>query len=271
MAFSPLIDTRSASLTNLIKEGELWSSIAGHWWTDKHSIKDRLIDEGVLIYCAQGLGRYKVGRTEGALRQGELLHLPPLQAHSYQCDPEGWEIHWLHYGGRQALRLCEVAGFSIEQPHFAYGVKPTLLDTFHRHLHSLGGAQQDPWLSTSLLYTLLTTLIRERQNTSSFGQKWLDLIDMECSNLDELAEKAGLSKYYFCRRFKKITGRTPWEVLCERRLERAKELLLSTKMSIKQIAHQLGFESADYFSRKFQAFSGFKPSAYRGRRAIASN
>ena len=47
------------------------------------------------------------------------------------------------------------------------------------------------------------------------------------------------------------------------RLQRAKELLSSTDMSIKEIAYRLNFDSPDYFSSKFKAKVGCKPSEYR--------
>ena len=51
----------------------------------------------------------------------------------------------------------------------------------------------------------------------------------------------------------------------ELRLLRAKELLSTTDMSIKEIAYQLNFESPDYFSAKFKSKTGHRPSELRGQ------
>ena len=67
----------------------------------------------------------------------------------------------------------------------------------------------------------------------------------------------------FRKLFKEFTGVSPSLYQQELRLQRAKELLTTTDLSIKQIAYQLRFESPDYFSSKFRAKTGMKPSQYR--------
>ena len=47
------------------------------------------------------------------------------------------------------------------------------------------------------------------------------------------------------------------------RLQRAKELLSTTDMSVKEIAYRLNFESPDYFSAKFKNKTGRRPSELR--------
>ena len=51
----------------------------------------------------------------------------------------------------------------------------------------------------------------------------------------------------------------------ELRIQRAKELLATTDMSVKQIAYRLRFDSPDYFSSKFKTKTGLKPSDFRAQ------
>ena len=67
----------------------------------------------------------------------------------------------------------------------------------------------------------------------------------------------------FRKLFKEFTGVSPALYQQDLRLQRAKELLTTTDLSIKQIAYQLRFESPDYFSSKFKIKTGMKPSDFR--------
>ena len=67
----------------------------------------------------------------------------------------------------------------------------------------------------------------------------------------------------FRKLFKEYTGLAPTMYQHDLRLQRAKELLSTTDDSIKEIAYRLNFESPDYFSSKFKAKTGMKPSEFR--------
>jgi len=92
----------------------------------------------------------------------------------------------------------------------------------------------------------------------------MSLIDINCKSLEELAAKAGYSKYHFSRIFKEQTGQAPWQIVTERKIERAKELLLGTFLSIKEIATELDFNHPDYFASLFARHTGITPKKYRG-------
>lgn len=69
----------------------------------------------------------------------------------------------------------------------------------------------------------------------------------------------------FRKLFKEYTGMSPALYQQDLRLQRAKELLSTTRLTIKEIAYRLCFESPDYFSSKFKAKVGYKPSDYRDK------
>jgi len=78
-----------------------------------------------------------------------------------------------------------------------------------------------------------------------------------------IAENLGMSYSNFRKLFKEYTGLSPATYQQELRLLRAKELITTTEYSIKEIAYRLNFESPDYFSAKFKAKMGCKPSDLR--------
>ena len=78
-----------------------------------------------------------------------------------------------------------------------------------------------------------------------------------------LAERVGLDLPRFSRAFKQVTGITCTDYIATERIRVAKRLLTKDDLLIKEIAYKVGFESANYFTRKFREMEGRSPSSYR--------
>jgi AraC family transcriptional regulator len=78
-----------------------------------------------------------------------------------------------------------------------------------------------------------------------------------------MAREAGLSRFHFCRYFKKFTGMTPKKFLCRLRLEKARILLSNPEKRISEIAIEVGFDDLSNFIRHFKKYTGFTPGSYR--------
>ncbi|PYT95387.1 MAG: hypothetical protein DMG38_27300 [Acidobacteria bacterium] len=78
-----------------------------------------------------------------------------------------------------------------------------------------------------------------------------------------LALEFHLSPSYLQRLFKHQTGVSMGEWLNEQRLQRAAHLLASTYMSVKEIAHAIGYEHASSFIRAFERRFAQSPAHYR--------
>ena len=81
--------------------------------------------------------------------------------------------------------------------------------------------------------------------------------------IQEIANNLGVSYSKFRRIFKDVTDLSPAYYQMDLKLQRAKDLLSTTDLSIKDIAYQLNFTSPDYFSTKFKLKTGLKPSEFR--------
>ncbi len=92
---------------------------------------------------------------------------------------------------------------------------------------------------------------------------FMQLHFLENPSLTALAHKAGLAPNYFHRRFRALFGATPFNYMLAQRLNRARHLLASTPLSIKEIANAVGYEDSSYFSRVFTAQMQISPSDYR--------
>jgi len=81
--------------------------------------------------------------------------------------------------------------------------------------------------------------------------------------LTTLAELVRLSPYHFARAFKQSLGAPPHRYWAGQRVERAKELLADPRMSITEVAFDVGFAGSSAFSAAFRRTSGLTPTEYR--------
>lgn len=83
-------------------------------------------------------------------------------------------------------------------------------------------------------------------------------------SLQAIATEVNMSRYYFCRLFKKSTGITPYQYLIESRIERAKELLSRKhqSISIMDVALQVGFSNQSHFTKHFKRLVGVTPKKF---------
>jgi AraC family transcriptional regulator len=82
-------------------------------------------------------------------------------------------------------------------------------------------------------------------------------------SLPVLADLVRLSRYYFCRAFKKSLGSPPHRYHTSRRIEHAKTLLAEPSSSVTDIALTVGFSETSSFTAAFRKGTGLTPTAYR--------
>jgi AraC family transcriptional regulator, arabinose operon regulatory protein len=88
------------------------------------------------------------------------------------------------------------------------------------------------------------------------GKRW---------SVEDLAGQTHLSRAQFVRRFQAATGLSPTRFMVQARLERARQLIQETDMTLGQIASALGYEDVYFFSRQYKQYAGYAPSSLRRR------
>ena len=81
--------------------------------------------------------------------------------------------------------------------------------------------------------------------------------------LSDIARRLYLSTAYFSRLFKESTGESPYKYLCMYRIEKAKDLLISTPLSVNEIAIRVGFDDVSSFIYSFKKHMYVSPLQFR--------
>ena len=90
-------------------------------------------------------------------------------------------------------------------------------------------------------------------------------------SLTDFAQSVNLSVWRLCHIFKSDVGMPPIKYLRLLRMERAKGLLESSFLSVKEIAYQVGLNDESHFVRDFKSTYGFSPAIYRAHFRRNSN
>ena len=90
-------------------------------------------------------------------------------------------------------------------------------------------------------------------------------------NISTIADSLYLSKSYLQKIYKTYFNKSIIEELIEFRLEKAKELLTETNMTITDISHECGYSSYNYFVRQFRHSEGVSPTEYRNSKESEKN
>ena len=108
--------------------------------------------------------------------------------------------------------------------------------------------------------------LRTNPDYSYAIQKCCDYIELSLERkirVADLAKLAGYSEYYLTQKFKKETGQSVNSYIHYAKIERAKLLLESTDLAVKEVADRLAFNTVNYFIQSFRETTGYSPAQYR--------
>ncbi|MGF7214216.1 AraC-like DNA-binding protein [Spirosoma lacussanchae] len=90
-----------------------------------------------------------------------------------------------------------------------------------------------------------------------------DLLEKGLPTVQQIAETLHVSTKYLSSLLKQLTGQTTQQLIHEKLIERAKERLSTTELSVSEIAYELGFEHSQSFSKLFKAKTNQSPLSFR--------
>jgi AraC-like DNA-binding protein len=195
--------------------------------------------------------------------------------HRYKPDQNtGWNEHYIGFNGDFCAQLFQEGFFQAGKPVLYVGFQESLLKLFFEIIQLVKdektGHQQVAAASMMLMLSKILSVVRNQE----FAGKTIErTIRKACLyfrenlntnvNIESLATELHVGYSYFRQMFRKYTGISPTQYHLSLRIQKAKDLLVSTEQSFKEIAIDLGFESYFYFSRIFKDKTGKSPMEFR--------
>ena len=239
--------------------------------------KGRVLDEYQAVYITRGRGVFEAkGIRRQLIEAGDVFVLFPGVWHRYAPDTKtGWDEQWIGFRGALAERVVKPPFFQKAKPVLKIGVDEDLRLRFRALVDAAErNPAGTPFSVTGDILKILGLFQERVRNVGGTGH--ISAVVREAQNhllqhaeahmdLAAIARTLGVSYTSFRRAFKQETGLAPAQFQCEIRLNRARDLLVSTSLSVSEIADQTGFSSVFYFSRAFKKRTGLTPKAYRNR------
>ena len=240
----------------------------------------RILNEFQINYITKGEGMLENEFGVFPIKPGSLFILFPNTWHRYKpFQKTGWEENYIGFDGKMAQNFMSHKIFSPNQPVIHIGIKEEIIDTYLK-IFDLVEKEQPGYqnIVSGLIIKLLGYIISFEKQKGFSGKKIAKAIEevrflmrqniSQQINLEELAMKHNFGYSYFRKMFKKFTGVSPGQYHLQLKLMRAKELLISSDKSIKEISNELGFQSIYYFSNLFKNKEGINPSQFRKKNIL---
>ena len=237
-----------------------------------------------VMFVTRGSGVCRINGAAYPVLRGDLYIITPEDVHSYLLDPE-CEFYNILFEPEFFATVPELAAIiakwrkNREHPQVVF-LSPdkidhltTLAERMTDELHSRRRGAQ--WLARCLFGEFMVELIRQQElaqitapppGQPQTASRILTYIERHLHgelSLRQLARLAGMSDSTFSAAFRKWTGSSAFEYIAALKIRRACSLLKEPKLSIGEIARQLGFSDSCHFSRAFRRRTGMAPREYR--------
>jgi len=241
-----------------------------------HRIREKAIDQYVLIYCVDGSGFYVVNGRRYEVERNQYFILPAGKPHEYgAAEGHQWTIYWLHFGGKAAHVFAEGAATPQTINVTMQSRISERINIFEEILTTLhfGEGIEDLRYASSLLAHFLASMRYLGQFRRAKAGAERDVVDQAIHymrenieqriTMDDVLRYVGYSQSHFSAMFKHKTGMSPLSYFNHLKIEYACKLLKETDLKMNQICYKIGIEDPFYFSRMFSKAKGMSPTEYR--------
>lgn len=237
----------------------------------------RILSEYQLLYITEGQGTLITEHGgKFAIKPGNMFMIFPGEWHTYYPDSEtGWSEYWIGFNGMNIDSRTKEDFFSVSKPVYYIGYNETVIELYRSALTT--AKRQESYFQQLLAgivnHILGLMFMTDRNNRLQPRDEEKMLVNKARAYMQESVETAlrmpdvaahlGVGYASFRSMFRKFTGLTPAQYFINLKIHRAKEMLRSTKASVKEISIILQFENPEYFATQFKKKTGFSPTEFR--------
>ncbi len=228
-----------------------------------------------LMFVSQGELTLEIRQQEISFGAGQFVILRPGYATRYsKTDSRDMTYYWVHFTGAEVEQLLASCGLSDETIYSA-GVSESIINDFQRLFDNF--IYRDDCLQPATASILMLLLVRLSRSAGSQLRKkaeagperlsrslaYIHKHYSQAITVQKLAELEHLSTSRYSALFRSCMGQSPQSFIIDMRLRIAIELLQQTDLTVKQVAHTVGYSDQLYFSRLFRARQGVPPSHFQ--------
>lgn len=233
-----------------------------------------------VVYCISGCAEYDFGSRRIRLDAGGLIFLPASSSYVVTgISKEPFKHITANFvmtpvtGAEKTAATAFSEILNLRLFHVTGKENAAVFKELAERLLAVWQAKNTGYgvLAKSVLYEILYTYFTDAGRVNSSDRDYSkilpakNILDSRCdSNISvaELAEACKLSQTHFRRLFVKLFGCSPSDYRLNKRILKAKDLLLSGEYSVSDTAREVGFDDASYFSRLFHQRTGYSPSEF---------
>lgn len=184
---------------------------------------------------------------------GSAIIVFPDERHLYHPDlAVGWTEYWIGFSGANINKLGKKKIFSPLKPVYRIGYNETMV----------GGAVM--YMLGQLYSSAKQAMVTGEEEEIIHHARMLMRANLETGiSPRDIASQLRVSYSRFRKLFKEYTSMAPVQYQIQLKLEKAKEELINTPKSVKEIAFHLNFESSQYFSNLFKEKTTLTPLEFR--------
>ena len=238
--------------------------------------KGRVLQEYQLVYLTEGSGKFtsaSLGKWV-SVRKGSMFLLFPGEWHSYRPDKDtGWKEYWIGFSGTGIDSRVKDGFFSKEKPVHQIGLREKAVDLY-REAIEIGSRQESGFqellggivlhlLGLAYSYARIETFRSSSASETVSKAKALIAERYKTITAEEVAEALCMGYSSFRKVFKAYTGIPPAKYILDVKMDRTRELLATSDISIREAAAQMGFDNYEYFFTVFKRLTGMTPADYR--------
>lgn len=180
-----------------------------------------------------------------------------------------WTVRWINFFGEQAEYLINQLGVTPENPILSVPNMNEIENLMNVIIEKADSKLLSDKIDCySLFYHLFSILCKESSiiYKENYVEKAIYFMSYNYEydiSISDVIKYVNINRCYFSQLFKVKYGVSPMRWLIDLRIKKAKEMLILTDMSVKEIACKVGIFDQLYFSRFFKKECGITPSAYR--------